>query len=330
MSKNIGLTIIAFDGVFVADKSGLKVWNNPLNIILKGSIINCAKFLNQDKLIIGTASEGVYSIDMKNNSYLNINRNNMLMNNSVLSIGFDNEKDLWLGLDNGLAHIEINSPVSIFSDNSGTLGSVYSVATTDKGYLLASNHGIFNYEDKKLSLIPNSKGQAWNITKINNQFIIGHNEGTFLYKNKVLTKINSINGGWNFTKSNLNSNFLQATYSGVIIYNDAENFSQFTQIKDFYKPIRYIAQNKINEIWAADNYRGLYRIIYDENFKTNKIVNITKQNRIFNDFGIKIFEFRNQILFLINNTWFTYNSITNLLEKNVLFNSNFKNISDIV
>lgn len=318
------------NGVFVADKYGLKAWNNPLNIVLKGSIINCAKFLNQDKLIIGTANEGVYCIDIKSNTYLNINRSNTLMNNSVLSIGFDKEKDLWLGLDNGIAHVEINSPVSIFSDNSGALGSVYSVATTDKGFLLASNHGVFNYEDKKMTLIPNSKGQAWNITKINNQFIIGHNEGTFLYKNNVLTKINSINGGWNVTKSNLNSNFLQATYSGVVIYNDAENFSQFTQIKDFYKPIRYVAQNKMNEIWAADNYRGLYRIIYDENLKTKKIVNVAQQNKIYNDFGVKIFEFRNQILFFINNTWFTYNSITNLLERNVLFDSNFKNISDIV
>lgn len=36
------------------------------------------------------------------------------MNNSVLSIGFDTEDDLWLGLDNGIAHVEVNSPISFF------------------------------------------------------------------------------------------------------------------------------------------------------------------------------------------------------------------------
>jgi hypothetical protein len=36
------------------------------------------------------------------------------MNNSILSIGLDKENDLWLGLDNGIVHIEINSPISIF------------------------------------------------------------------------------------------------------------------------------------------------------------------------------------------------------------------------
>jgi hypothetical protein len=60
------------------------------------------------------------------------------------------------------------------------------------------------------------------------------------------------------------------------------------------------------------------------------VENVSQQNKIANDFGVKIFEFRTEILFLINNSWYTYNSITNQLERNQLFNSNFRNISDIV
>jgi AraC family chitin signaling transcriptional activator len=318
------------NGVFIADKNGIAAWDHPLNATLKTSIINSAKFINPKKLIIGTASKGIFSVNIDDNSYLNINRDNVLMNNSILSIGFDNENDLWLGLDNGIAHIEINSPVSIFSDNSGTLGSVYSVATIPDGYLMASNHGIFKYENKSLALLSNSQGQAWNIYKVRDQYLIGHNEGTFLYANNTLNKINAINGGWNLTKSNLNATFLQATYSGVVVYEDSNDFSKYTQIKDFYKPIKYVAQNKMNEIWAADNYRGLYRVVYDDQFKATTIENVTQQNKISNDFGVKIFEFRNEILFLINDYWYTYNSITKQLEKNALFNSSFKDISDIV
>jgi hypothetical protein len=162
---------------------------------------------------------------------------------------------------------------------------------------MASNHGVFNYENNNLSLIPNSKGQAWSISKVNNQYLIGHNEGSFLYKNKILTKINTVNGGWNFTKSNLNSTFLQATYSGINIYKNENDFSQYTQINDFYKPIKYVAQNKINEIWAADNYRGLCRVLFDDQYKIKKVNNVAQQNKISNDFGVKIFEFRNEILF---------------------------------
>ena len=102
---------------------------------------------------------------------ITFNRNNRLSNNSVLSIGLDKENDLWLGLDNGISHIEINSPYSIFSDNTGILGSVYSVSFLNDGYLLGSNHGVFKYNNKQLELLPNSQGQVWDIQKINNQYV---------------------------------------------------------------------------------------------------------------------------------------------------------------
>lgn len=317
-------------GIFIIEKEGLRPWNNPLNEILKAATINVAKFTKDHKLVIGTGNKGVFIYDFTTNTYKNIDRNNVLMNNSVLSIGFDKENDLWLGLDNGITHVEINSPISFFYDNSGILGSVYSVAAIDKGYLIASNHGIFEFVSGKFNMLPNTQGQAWNISKIGNKYIIGHNDGTFCYENGALTKINNISGGWNLSKSIINNNYFQSTYSGVLVYDDISKLTQNKIIGDLSKPIKYVAQNKKNEIWAADNYRGLYRVVYDDNYKTKKVENITQQSKIKNDFGVKIFEFRNEILFLINNLWYTYNSITNTLVENELFNSNFKNITDVV
>ncbi|MBA4276497.1 histidine kinase [Flavobacterium sp.] len=318
------------NGVYVLENGTLIPWKNPLNDILKAANINVAQFIKNNKLVIGTANKGVYVLDLNNGSYKNINRNNVLMNNSILSIGQDKENDLWLGLDNGIAHIEVNSPISIFYDSSGILGSVYSVVSTSKGYLMASNHGVFTYEDKKLSLIPNTQSQAWNISKINNKYLIGHNEGTFVYDNGLFYKLNTINGGWNLAKSSINNSYLQATYSGVIIYNDVNNLKQNIVIEKILKPIKYVAQNRKNEIWAADNNKGLYRILYNDAYETISVENVTQLSKISNDFSVKIFEFRDEILFLINKSWYTYNSIINQLEGNELFNTNFKKVSDIV
>ncbi|MDD5149219.1 MAG: histidine kinase [Flavobacterium sp.] len=318
------------NGVFISKNGVLSSWKNPLNSILKTAYINAAKFIKNNKLIIGTASKGVYIFDLKDNSFKNINRNNVLMNNSILSIGQDKENNLWLGLDNGIAHIEVNSPIAIFYDNSGVLGSVYSVATTEKGYLMASNHGLFKYEENQFSLVPNTEGQAWNIGKMNDKYLIGYFGGTLVYDKGQFTKLNTISGAWNLTKSNINNSYLQASYSGVWIYNNPNDLSQKHIINKLLKPIKYVAQNRKNEIWAADNYRGLYRILYNDAFETIRVENVTQKSKIANDFGVKIFEFRNEILFLIHNSWFTYNSITNKLVENDLFNTNFKKISDIV
>lgn len=317
-------------GIFIVEESGLKPWNNPLNETLKANGINVAKFIKNNKLVVGTGNKGVYIYDFITQTYKNIDRNNVLMNNSVLCIGFDKEEDLWLGLDNGIAHVEVNSPISFFYDNSGILGSVYSVATTNSGYLIASNHGIFEFNSGNFNMLPNTQGQGWNITKIGSKYIIGHNDGTFCYENGALNKINQVSGGWNLSKSMINDTYFQSTYSGILVYKDASKLTENKLISGLSKPIKYVAQNKKNEIWAADNYRGLYRVLFDDNFKTRKIENITQQSKIKNDFGVKIFEFRNEILFLINNVWYTFNSISNKLEENELFNTNFKNIADVV
>ncbi|WP_432221684.1 histidine kinase [Flavobacterium sp. TMP13] len=317
-------------GIFISVDGKLSAWKNSLNNLLKTGTINVAKFIKKNKLAIGTGSKGVFIVDLNTNEYQTIDRNNVLMNNSVLSIAVDQENDLWLGLDNGISHIEVNSPISIFYDNTGVLGSVYDVAPTPKGYLIASNHGIFEYKNRSFSLLPNTQGQAWDISEIDSKYLIGHNSGTFLYQNEQLSLLNSINGGWNLTKSAINNTYFQANYTGISIYNRFENFSQNVLVSDLVKPMKYVAQNKKNELWAADNYKGLYRILYDDNYKTKTIENITQLSKIKNDFGVIIFEFRNEILFLIDNTWYTYNSILNKLEENKLFNTNFKNCTDIV
>ncbi|WP_225585334.1 histidine kinase [Flavobacterium sp. MDT1-60] len=318
------------NGVFVTGNGILNPWNSSLNTILKTANINAARFIKNNKLIIGTAHKGLYIVDLNDGSFKNINRNNGLTNNSILNLTLDKEDDLWLGLDNGISHIEVNSPISIFNDNSGILGSVYSVASTPKGYLMASNHGVFKYEDKQLSLIPNSEGQAWSISKINDKYIIGHDEGIFVYKNNVFSKLHNVHGGGNLTKSSINNSYLQGTYSGVMIYNKINDLSSKIEVKKLLNPIKHVAQNRKNEIWAADKYRGLYRILYNDAFETTEVENISQRNKITNDYRIKIFEFRNEMLFLIHNTWYTFNAITGQLEENELFNSHFKNISDIV
>ena len=328
--KNSTYFFTQSSGIFVEQQGSLTAWKHPLNESLKTSIINSAKFISNNRLVIGTASKGLYIVDVSSGKVQGIDRDNVLMNNSILSIAVDGEKDLWLGLDNGIAHIEVNSPVAIFSDNSGELGSVYSIAALENGsYLLASNHGVFKYGNEKMELVPNSQGQAWDIKKMGADFLIGHNSGTFVYNSNGFSRLNSVNGGWNMIRSAISDDYLQSTYCGVVIYPDSTNLAIKYEIKGFCKPVKYAVQNRKNEIWAADNYRGLYRIVYDSNYNATTIENVTAKNNIRDDFAVKIFEYRNEILFLINREWYTHNSISGKLEKNPLFSKHFYGISDI-
>ena len=317
-------------GVLVDINGVLTTWKHPINELLKTELIITAKIIKNNKIVIGTAFHGLYIVDLFDNSYINLSRTNSLKNNSVLHICYDNENNLWLGLDNGISHVEINSPLQIFSDNTGILGSVYSLSTTQNGYILGSNHGVFEYNNKNLRLLQKSEGQVWDIKKINKKFVIGHNEGTFIYENNDITKINNINGGWDVLKSNNDNAYFQANYSGIVVYYDNTDFSKLKRFEHIIKPIKYIAQTKPNELWAADNYKSLYKIDYDNAYKVTKIENVSKTNNIKNDFGVKLFTFKNDNYFLIDSNWYTYDRLTNKLEIKQFFNNNFKGVTQII
>lgn len=319
-------------GVYVYQNKTLQAWNHPLNTVLKSAIINATLWIAPNKLLIGTGLQGLFLYDFKQNTYQNISKKNVLLNNSVLSMTLDAENDLWLGLDNGISHIEINSPIALLNDTSGVLGSVYSVVqTSPMSYLLASNHGVFNFQSNSIQSLPKVKGQAWDISALQNGFVIGHNNGTFWYdQNSGIKELNSENGGWNFVKSGVDSGYLQATYTGVVYYPNPNDLAIKYNIKGLVKPIKYVAQTSKNEIWAADNNRGLYRVVINDRWETVSVENITQQSKVKNDFGVKIFDFRNELLFLIDNNWYTYNSLQRKLELNELFQENFKNVSNVI
>ncbi|TRW27364.1 histidine kinase [Flavobacterium zepuense] len=317
-------------GIYTTTGDKLQPWASPINTLLKNDVLLTAKFIDANTLAVGTALRGLYIIDMPTGTYKNINRNNSLKNNAVLSITLDKEKDLWLGLDNGISHIENNSPVSLFTDNSGILGSVYSLSPLQNGYLFVTNHGIFNFSNNSLQSVPNSQGQVWDIYKNDSEYIIGHNDGTFVYNGSSLRKVNPVNGGWKFLKSNFDEAYFQANYSGIAVYKDITDLTHWKILDSITKPIRNISQNRPGELWAADNYRSLYRITYDKDFKVKRVENVSAQNKIGSDYGVKIFGFKGELLFLINNSWYQYNSLSGRLEKSGLFNTSFNNISDII
>ena len=318
------------NGVYYEENNTLKPWLHPINELLKKETIITAKAISNNRLVIGTAFQGVYVVNLNDNSYNNISRKNALKNNSILSIGTDKENDLWLGLDNGISHIEINSSYKIFSDNTGILGSVYTMAPLNNGLLLGSNHGVFKYQNKELTLLPNSQGQVWDILKVKDKYLIGHNDGTYIYENNDLKKVNSISGGWKFLKSNFHDAYFLANYSGIVIYENPNDFQNFKRFSNLTKPIKNIIQNKENELWAVDNYRSLYRLLFDEDFKVKKVENITQKNKILNDYGVKMVSFNNEVLFYINSKWYNYNAISDKLELNTYFNKSFANISELI
>ena len=72
------------------------------------------------------------------------NERNGLQNNTVLSISFDKRNNLWLGLDNGIDYISLDTPFTNLYTYPYSSGAGYASVLFQGKLYLGTNSGVYN------------------------------------------------------------------------------------------------------------------------------------------------------------------------------------------
>jgi ligand-binding sensor domain-containing protein len=196
------LLVTSKSGLYLYSETNqrLRPWRTSLDEELQESVINRAILSGDEQLIFGTLNSGLFAIDNKGKKLWHINRNNGLNNNTVLSLFSDRDYNLWVALDNGIAHIRSRSPLSFFEPTDMQLGLVEDILHFQNTLYLATNQGIYSYSeaDEKFFRIPGFENQSWFINSFGNQLFVGHNLGTSILENGSAKAVpNAQTGGMN-------------------------------------------------------------------------------------------------------------------------------------
>jgi signal transduction histidine kinase/ligand-binding sensor domain-containing protein len=236
--------------------------------------VRCASQLENGNIAVGTISEGMFVMDKQGNILQHIDKSKGLPNNAVLSMFQDQQGNLWLGLENGISYVEINSPFMFFNDKLKINGSaVYSLLHKNKLYV-GTNQGLYvaNMDEKNNSMDPNvnftffTPGEVRGIFEIDGQIICGHHEGAFVIKDGIATKFSDESGGWIFKKLVKKSPYiLCGSYFGLSIWeNKNGKFTFKNKVKGFHESSRYLEEDEDGNIWMSHANKGIYRITFDE------------------------------------------------------------------
>lgn len=305
------LLTTSLQGCFIYENNTLKPTNFEINDIIKEHLLNGFSMLNDGNMAFGTIKNGIYFTDGDGNVLFHINKENGLINNTVLNQYLDDDNKLWLGLDNGMAYVDLNGNNTFFNDVSGRLGAVYDVLKYKDVIYIGSNTGLF-YLDKKnnLQFVEGSQGQVWDLNEIDGELFCGHNEGTFLVKNNGLELVSSTTGGWVLKKAPEQANtYIQGTYAGLVSLKKENNIWLAKHLGQTTMPIRYLVFENQNSAWAAHAYKGLYKVKFSETY--DSILSIKNYNTkgVFPDFNVRVYKIKNEICFKTNDGWFKYESI---------------------
>ncbi len=303
------------NGCYRYDHTGLTPWETAFNEDLKLHLLNKMHYLGEGKIVFGTIKNGIYLYDTEQKQLRNINRESGLQNNTVLSLTqFQNQ--LWIGLDNGLDRLQVNTPITYYTDQKGILGTVYDISIHDSIPYLGSNTGIYYFNDNQLNFMNGSQGHVWDLKRINGELFAGHNTGTFKISGNELLKISDIAGGYQLVDvPESETTFLQGTYTGLAKYERRPTGEwDITRVSGIGFPIKQLCFENKTTVWAAHPYKGLFR--FQLNGELNDILEEKEfgTDVIANNYNIRLYNIKNQIIIQSEGIWYKYDPIIDKID----------------
>ena len=316
---NNGLLVgTKLDGCYFYDGENLRPWESPINEELKMYQLNKLLNLENGKLAMGTIKNGVYIYDSNTNDLKVINKESGLQNNTILSLGAFRDQ-LWLGLDNGLARVKLNNPITYYTDYSGALGMVYDIAWYEDKLYLGSNTGVYYFEGGLLRFVNASQGHVWDLEVVDGDLLCGHNTGTYKVHQGSFEKISTISGGYEMKKvPEQNNVYIQGTYNGLNKFQKQGDGSwAVTTISGVGFPVKQLCFENPHVLWTAHPYKGLYRIWMNEDYDSiQRVQQYNGADNIPSEYNVRVFNIKNQIVIYSGDKWLKYEPI---LDKIVIF-----------
>ncbi|GAA3653099.1 helix-turn-helix and ligand-binding sensor domain-containing protein [Flavivirga jejuensis] len=326
------LITTALNGCYLYNKGKLEVWNPPINKTIKEHQLNNFLELKNGNMVFGTIKNGIYITNNSGEILYHVNKENGLLNNTVLSLELGSNNKLWTGLDNGISSIDLNYNYVLYKDNSGKLGAVYDIINYKNIIYIGSNTGLFYLDnnDNKLKFIEDSQGQVWDLKEINGDLFCGHNDGTFLVKDKKLKKISSSTGGWVIKKVPKQDNiYIQGTYTGLVRYKYVNGNWDVKALEGSTIPIKFLEFEDQYTAWVAHAYKGLFRVKFDKDYENIKVENY-KNKGLWSDFNVRVHNVKNDICFKTNEGWQKYEALIDSIVPNTLLNKTFGKDTNII
>lgn len=325
------LLITKSDGLFLWDGTNMTSFKTEADAELKKADINRAVISSDGVIVLGTILNGVTALTKKGQKLWTLNTSNVLQNNTVLGMYCDRDNNLWLALDKGITHIQLNSSLRYIHSFGPSIGSIYSITYDAPDLYIGTNQGLYKAEYngqnktiRNIQLESRIKGQVWIINRFDNQQICGNNEQTFDVSSKGAKVMSPVKGGMCIKKGIIHGKevLVQGTYTQLCIYVKVNGQWKFShRIENFLNPVRYLEIDYTGTIWASHLHRGLYAIRLSPNLKKVEQITTFKTLDKKHKYPINVFSINNRVVFTDHTAFYTYDDI----EKKII---PFKELND--
>lgn len=291
----------ATDGLFYYDGRTVTPFPTQADELLKKGVVCCAAIRNET-VAIGTIQNGLVILDLKTGNYLNYDERHGLQNNTVLSVGFDRDGNVWAGMDYGIDRVMLDAPFSYLCRGTFSLGIGYSAQVMDDKLYLGTDRGLFStrFSDALQNSFPEivmadcPSGPAWCLYRHEGELFCLHDKGLFLVNGNTTQKITDIIGAWacQDVKGHPDMLFV-GVYSGVYLIKKIDGqWISLGRISGIDESARYFRQTADYQLTIYNRNLGTANV-YQLDHSLLKVKSrqpiIARWNDVVNDGILKIF-----------------------------------------
>ena len=256
-----------FKGIYLYDGDRLKCFHTEADrYIIDNQLYTMA--VNEHYMAFGTVRNGIVLTDLQGQSPHYLTRENGLQNNTVLSLLFDRNGNLWAGLDKGIDCVQLMLPVERLNTTRTDYGSGYAACEYDGALYLGTNQGLYCLRSGQLTMVEGSSGQVWSIAEIDGRLLCCHNRGLFEVRGNSLLPIETADGVWsvktmhNAGGTKHNGSAVAGTYIGFGMLRHTAGGWQLKHLNGFDETALYYETDAQGNIWVLTS-RGLERMTID-------------------------------------------------------------------
>lgn len=276
--------------------------------------MNRATMTKDSCYVLGTISGGIYSIDKKGHLLWSVNVGNELQNNTVLGLFCDEDNNVWAALDDGVSYIENSSGIYIYRPKSQSVGMIYGFLPNGKESYMATNQGVYHFENGEPMLVPGLDEQTWFVKKVGGKVVCGFNDGTYSITKASAEPVSKKGYGTfciqqDFYKDS--SWIFEGTYAYPCLFkvDESGNWEYISVLEKVNQLVRHIETDEMGNVWCEHFKSGIIRVkLSNDRRKVDKVETFNKLGDV-SDSLFCVMKINGRVIFTNGKRFFTYDGL---------------------
>ncbi|MDE6311864.1 MAG: LuxR C-terminal-related transcriptional regulator [Muribaculaceae bacterium] len=260
------LIVTANDGLYLMDgHNSIERYNTAADSFMeRGNIFSVAA--DGSRLAFASLSKGLCTLDSPTGRTTVFNTHNGLESNTVYSLFFDANHNLWAGTDDGLALIVLNSPVAHLSVRDRKLGIGYAALEIDENIVLGTSQGLF-YIDKDQEVRPMQQLRDYQppvmcLALIGDELFVGTNDGLHILGKNGSKKIAGVPATLCIKQlhSDPNAILLSTNDNFYLLEREGSRWRSKGKVSGYSDVNGRFAEDALGNIWISHWLKGVFRL----------------------------------------------------------------------